>query len=217
MIEIRYVWEWPVRVTHWVNVLSILVLSVTGFYIGDPFVSVPSSSAYVMGWMRFIHLVFAYVFTISVLSRLLWACFANRHASWRAFFPLLFKEGREGAWQMFRYYTFTSPKITYEVGHNALAATAYSGVMVLYLVQIITGFALYGLFAPAGLMNGLFAPLNALVGLQWVRLIHHLIMWLLIGFSIHHVYSAWLMDIKERNGTMSSIFGGCKFIEPEDL
>jgi Ni/Fe-hydrogenase 1 B-type cytochrome subunit len=152
-----------------------------------------------------------------VLSRLGWAFFANQHASWRAYFPLLLKEGRQRALQMFRYYTFTSQKITYEVGHNALAAVAYSVVMLLFLVQIATGFALYGQFAPGGLWFSLFAPLNAAVGVQWLRLIHHLIMWLLIAFAIHHVYSAWLMDVKERNGTMGSIFGGCKFVEPEDL
>jgi Ni/Fe-hydrogenase 1 B-type cytochrome subunit len=217
MLEIRYVWEWPVRITHWVNALSILVLSVTGFYIGAPFVQVPSTSQYVMGWMRFIHFTFAYLFAISVLARLVWAFFANRHASWRAFFPWLFKEGRSNGWNMFRYYTFTGRQIPYEVGHNALAATAYSGVMVLFLLQIATGFALYGQFAPGGLWHVGLTPLHGTVGLQWLRLIHHLIMWLLIGFAIHHVYSAWLMDVKERNGTMSSIFGGCKFIEPRDL
>ncbi len=56
-LEIRYVWEWPVRLTHWFNVISIIVLSVTGFYIGNPFVSVPSSSSFVMGWMRYLHFV----------------------------------------------------------------------------------------------------------------------------------------------------------------
>jgi len=217
MLEIRYVWEWPVRIAHWINVLCILVLSVTGFYIGDPFITVPDGSAYVMGWMRLIHFSFAYVFAISVLARLGWAFFANRHASWRAYFPLFSGKGRQNALRMFRYYTFTSRRITYEVGHNALAAMAYSGVMILFLAQIATGFALYGLFAPGGFWFELFAPLNVAVGLQWLRLTHHLIMWLLIAFAIHHVYSAWLMDVKERNGTMSSIFGGCKFVEPEDL
>ena len=27
-----YVWEWPVRLTHWLNAISIWVLSVTGIY-----------------------------------------------------------------------------------------------------------------------------------------------------------------------------------------
>ena len=44
MLQTTYVWEWPVRLTHWINVISIVVLSVTGFYIGNPFVSVPATS-----------------------------------------------------------------------------------------------------------------------------------------------------------------------------
>ena len=36
-----YVWQLPVRITHWLIAGSILVLSVTGFYIGTPFVTVP--------------------------------------------------------------------------------------------------------------------------------------------------------------------------------
>jgi Ni/Fe-hydrogenase 1 B-type cytochrome subunit len=217
MLEIRYVWQWPVRITHWVNVLGIVVLSVTGFYIGHPFYTATDTAQYIMGWNRFIHFVFAYLFAVSVVARLTWAFFGNHHCSWAAFLPWLTRKGRENAWQMFRYYTFTGRKISYEVGHNALAATAYSGVMVLFLFQIVTGFSLYGQFNPGGLWASLLGPVVSLVDLQVLRLIHHLIMWLLIGFAIHHVYSAWLMDVKERNGTMASIFGGYKFIEPEDL
>ena len=98
-----------------------------------------------------------------------------------------------------------------------MAAIAYSGVMILYLTQIATGFALYSQFAPAWVMHDLFGPLLVWIGPQWLRLTHHMIMWLLIGFAIHHIYSAWLMDVKERNGTISSIFGGNKFVEPGDL
>ena len=32
----RYIWELPVRWNHWTNVLCIVVLSVTGFFIGTP-------------------------------------------------------------------------------------------------------------------------------------------------------------------------------------
>ena len=35
-----YVWQIPVRITHWLIALSIVVLSVTGLYIGHPFMTV---------------------------------------------------------------------------------------------------------------------------------------------------------------------------------
>jgi Ni/Fe-hydrogenase 1 B-type cytochrome subunit len=217
MLEIRYTWEWPVRIVHWINVLCIIVLSVTGFYIGTPFIIASGEAPYVMGWMRFIHFSFAYLFTVACLSRLLWAFIGNHHASWKAFFPLFNAEGRKSARKMFRYYTFIGKKISYEVGHNAMAAMIYLAVYILFAVQIVTGFAMYSQYSPSGFWNTLAGPLLHLVGNQHLRLVHHGVMWLLLGFVINHIYSAWLMDVKERNGTVSGIFSGYKYIEPKDL
>ena len=66
-----YTMEFPVRLTHWLNVLSILVLSITGFYIGNPFIHSINEN-YIMGWMRFIHFVAAYIFTMAISLRLYW-------------------------------------------------------------------------------------------------------------------------------------------------
>ncbi|PLY12794.1 MAG: Ni/Fe-hydrogenase, b-type cytochrome subunit [Desulfuromonas sp.] len=216
MLEIRYVWEWPVRITHWVNVLSIVTLSLTGVYIGNPFIA-GADGGFVMGWVRFVHYVAAYALTVSVLARIYWMFAGNHHASWRAFMPWLTETGRRNFIKMFRYYTFTGKQISYEVGHNPVAAMAYAGIFCLFLVQIFSGFALYAQYRPDGVMASLFMPLVNLFGNQGLRLTHHMVMWLLIGFVINHVYSGWLMDIKERNGTMSGIFSGYRFIEPEDL
>jgi len=217
MLQIRYVWEWPVRLTHWTNVISILVLSFTGYYIGNPFITAPDTSGYVMGWNRFIHFVFAYAFAISVLARILWFFLGNRYASWRVLFPWATRTGRRQMWKTFSYYAFLSRTPPYVVGHNALAAVAYSVVFTLFAVQILTGFALYGQFAPGGFWDGIFGGPALSAGGQVLRLIHHLSMWLLLAFGIHHVYSAWLMDTKEKNGTMSSIFGGYKFVDPDHI
>jgi Ni/Fe-hydrogenase 1 B-type cytochrome subunit len=217
MLRIYYVWEWPVRITHWINVLSMVMLSITGFYIGSPFMTAPDSSMYVMGWMRMLHFSFAYLFTVSVAARILWMFLGNHHASWKAFIPWITAEGRHNFIKMFRYYTFTGKKITYEVGHNPVAATAYIGIFSLFLFQIISGFAMYGQYAPGGFWDSILGGINVLVGNQWLRLLHHGVMWLLGGFINNHIYSGWLMDVKMRNGTMSGIFSGYRYIEPEDL
>lgn len=215
-LEIRYVWEWPVRLTHWCNVISIIVLSVTGYYIGDPFVSVPSTSSYVMGWMRYLHFVFAYLFAVSMVARIVWMFLGNKYARFKAFAPWASANGWKGIVGTFCYYTFLRAKPPFAVGHNPLAVVAYSGVFILFLIQVVSGFALYGQFEPSGFWDGIFGSLLVTFGNQGLRLTHHLIMWLLIGFAIHHIYSAWLMDIKEKNGTMSSIFSGYKFIDTEE-
>lgn len=216
MLEIRYVWEWPVRITHWVNALCIVILSLTGIFIGFPFLA-GSDGAFVMGWVRFVHFVAAYALTASMLARIYWMFAGNHHASWRAFIPWSNATGRRNFVKMLRYYTFTGKQISYEVGHNPVAALAYAGVFALIIVQIVGGFALYSQHDPEGLLAGIFTPLLNLIGNQGLRLIHHGITWLLAGFFVNHVYSGTLMDIKERNGTMSSIFSGYRYIEPKDL
>ncbi len=63
----KYVWEVPVRVTHWVNFLAIIILSATGIYIGAAKPLAQSPSQFVMGWIRFIHFTAAYALSVSVL------------------------------------------------------------------------------------------------------------------------------------------------------
>src|SRR3989338_9030286 len=82
-----YVWEFPVRLTHWINFLSIIALSITGLYIASPFMHAYSTKQYIMGWMRFIHLVASYAFFMSLIIRIYWAFMGNRYASWMVWFP----------------------------------------------------------------------------------------------------------------------------------
>ncbi|KAF0219641.1 MAG: Ni/Fe-hydrogenase 1 B-type cytochrome [Geobacteraceae bacterium] len=206
----KYVWEVPVRVTHWVNFLAIVILSVTGVYIGSPKTLALNPSQFVMGWVRFIHFVTGYVFAVSVISRIYWAFVGNRYAEWREFLPVLTADGRRQMLEMFRYYTFIGKRVPHPVGHNALAGITYLLVFVLYLVMILTGFALYTEHAPQSFGHKALGWMFLLFSNQGMRLTHHMTMWFLLAFAIHHVYSAWLMDVKEKGRVISSIFSGYK-------
>lgn len=203
-----YVWQVPVRLTHWVNVLAILVLSATGFYIGDP---VLGGSVSLMAWVRGVHRVTAYVFIASLALRTYWAFAGNEWAAGRGLFPYFTREGRRGLVQTFLYYTFLRREPPGTVGHNPLAGVAYSAVVSLMFLQILTGFALQSL-GSAGWRSIAVGWVFSLLGQQSVRLVHHMIMWLLLGFMVHHVYSSLLMDAEERNGLMTSMFSGYKFV-----
>lgn len=112
---------------------------------------------------------------------------------------------------MFLYYTFVRRRPPPAVGHNALAGTAYAVVVALMVTEVVTGFALQSLDAP-GWRTRLFGWVLSMAGVQVVRLVHHLGMWLLLAFAIHHTYSAVLIDIEEKNGLVTSIVSGYKFL-----
>jgi Ni/Fe-hydrogenase 1 B-type cytochrome subunit len=208
-----YIWQLPVRISHWLTAGCIVVLSVTGVYIADPFLLPPGGS--VMTSMRFIHIAAAITLLASGLLRTLWLLFGNRFARWKAFIPTT----RAQATEIFRqaaFYAFLRREIPKVLGHNQLAAAAYLLLFFLLLVETVTGFALDGLLgAEPG--ASLFGWLRDLVGPQLIRLVHHLAMWAILAIAIFHVYSCILVDHVERNGLMSSIISGYKFVTREEV
>ena len=203
-----YVWEVPVRLTHWVNFAAIGVLSVTGFYIGHPFLAGGGS---LMSSMSAVHRLAGYALVASLLLRAYWAFAGNQWASWRALFPWLTPDGRVALWQTFLYYIFVRREPPRDVGHNPLAGLAYSAVLALFAAEVASGFALYSMGRDGGWTIA-FGWVFWIASPQGVRLAHHLIMWLLLGFAVHHVYSCVLLDVEERNGLITSIFSGYKLV-----
>ena len=214
-----YVWEVPVRVTHWLIVLSIGVLSVTGLYIGRPFSVVAGEARqhFVMGWIKVIHFWAAYVFIASVLARVIWMFTGNKYSRWDKFIPV-HRSRIHGIWPTTKFYLFALRKPPGFVGHNPIAGLAYVAVFALYFLAIATGLIMHSASADVDSPLRWFASFAPLVGgLQTARWIHHVVMWLLLGFAVHHVYSSVLMSTIEANATVESIFSGYKFVPPEDL
>jgi Ni/Fe-hydrogenase 1 B-type cytochrome subunit len=208
-----YVWQAPVRLTHWVTAGCIVVLSLTGGYIADPFL-IPAGGS-VMATARTIHILAAFTFLISGIVRTIWLLNGNRFARWTAFIPT----SRHQATEVFRqagFYAFLKKDLPKVLGHNQLAASAYLLLFLLLLVETVTGFALDGTLG-SGPAAALFGWLWELLGTQWLRMIHHLTMWAILAIALFHVYSCILVDGIEKNGLLSSMFSGYKFPTRADV
>lgn len=205
-----YTWEFPVRFTHWINVLCILVLSVTGFYIGNPFIHAVSSKQYIMGWMRLIHFIATYTFLMSMLIRIYWAFMGNKYACYRALFPFSARKLGELV-NALKFYSFVSKEPPYTIGHHALAGFTYLIVYLLLIFEIVSGFAMYSVNHKGAIWQLLGGWLIGVMYLPLIRLYHHLVMYVLLAFTLIHVYFAWYSDAREKNGLMLSIFTGYKF------
>ncbi len=204
-----FVWQIPVRLTHWVTFSTLIVLAVTGSYIADPFLFSPGQDT--MRLVRFVHIVAAYTFVASGILRTYWLFAGNQFSRWSAFVPTNRRHLRELVRQT-QWYLFLRKDLPGILGHNALASGTYLVVFFLFFLQTISGFALVGIHGTQPWATLLGWLPNVLFGEQGIRLIHHLLMWAIIAFAIHHVYSALLVDHFERNGLMSSIFSGSKFV-----
>jgi Ni/Fe-hydrogenase b-type cytochrome subunit len=147
-----YLWEWPVRVMHWLAALSLLILAVTGLYIGRPYfvTSGDTSSHYLMGWVRFLHFAAAAVLVATAIVRGYWLVAGNKYERWIALFPVRPRDWINLVKQV-KYYLMIQPeKAPHYLGHNPLQQLSYTAVYGLALLQVITGFALYGQSDPGG-------------------------------------------------------------------
>jgi Ni/Fe-hydrogenase 1 B-type cytochrome subunit len=214
-----YVWDLVVRATHWAIAGAILVLATTGYYIGHPFIVAPAPAEqhFVTGTIRVVHFWAAMAFTVAVLARIIWMFTATtRYARWDQLVPASKKRILE-MFETFKFYIFLRPRPPEWPGHNALAGATYVAVFGLYLVMIVTGFAMYGAEAAIGSpFHWTHAFASICGGLARARLLHHVVMWLLLGFVTHHIFSAMLSSGVERNGEIDSIFSGYKHEDLKD-
>ena len=212
-LERVYVWDSVVRLTHWIIMLAILILAVTGIYVGRPFF-IPTGAGdqqFVMGTMKIVHFYTAIVFTLAVLVRVGWMFVGSYYARWHQFVPVGPRRRRD-VLGMLKFYTFFSREPPMNVGHNPLAGLTYLAVFALYFVMILTGFGLYSVGAGVSYMKMWSFLLPVFGGPQTARWIHHITMWLLLGFFAHHIWSAILVSRVEGQGLIDSMFSGYKFL-----
>ena len=213
-----YVWEFPVRLYHWVNAACVVALAATGFLIGRPLAISYSSEAsqqYWFGTVRFVHFATAYVYFFNFLVRIYWGFVGNQHARWGNFIPLERARWREILDVLQIDVLLVKVRGAISLGHNALAGLVYFLSFLVFLLQAMTGFALYSSMTESPVPR-LFTWVVPLMGGDFaVRQWHHALMWFFVVFAIVHVYLVFYHDYVEGRGTTSSMAGGWKF-ERED-
>jgi Ni/Fe-hydrogenase 1 B-type cytochrome subunit len=209
-----YVWQYPLRMFHWGMVLSIAVLSFTGYYIHDPFIVGEAQYPFLMGWFRFTHELFGMVLTALFLMRMALFFQGNRWIGWRQY---VHQDQWKEMWQVLKFYTFFVPKPVSRIGHNAIAAFSYLCVYGMIAVEIVTGLVMYNGLMRTAVLNFFLGWIPGVVNIQNLRLIHFLLMFALFAFFIFHIHLCMLISRVEKRGLMDSIFIGYKVIPVKEL
>lgn len=211
-----YVYEAPVRIWHWVNAAAILMLIVTGYFIGSPLPSMQIGEAteqFVFGYIRFAHFAAGWVLAIGFLGRIYWAFFGNHHSRQLFYVPFWSRTFWSEVWFEIRWYLFLAKEPKKYVGHNPLAQLAMFFFITLGVsFMIVTGFALYAEGAQEGsLTHDLFGWVHSLTwNSQRLHTLHHLGMWWIVIFMIVHIYVAIREDIMSRQSIVSTMISGTR-------
>jgi Ni/Fe-hydrogenase 1 B-type cytochrome subunit len=192
---------------------AIVVLSLTGYWLHHPFFApappVPGADpGSTLATVRFVHELAGVALIAALLVRVYWAFAGNRYARFTALLPLTPEQRRQLRETLSYYLLRRGPP--HEVGHNPLAGMSYILLWLGFLGAILTGLDLYAWLLRAEPWTTIFGWWWKLIPIQDVRLIHFILMWLILAFAVHHIYSAVLFDREMRNGEISSIITGWK-------
>ena len=211
-----YVWEVPVRIWHWVMAAAMVVLAITGYFIGTPLPSIggEASEHFMFGYIRFAHFAAAYLFAVTLALRIVWVFLGNRFAREIFLVPLkLFSPSWWGGLiDQTKYYLFLKREARPWQGHNPLAMAAMFFMYLLGSVfMIVTGFALYG--ESMGMQSWAFRAFSSwvlpLAGYsQNLHTLHHLGMWYLLIFTGVHLYMVVREDICSNETVISTMVNG---------
>lgn len=208
------VWSGGLRFLHWFNVLLIVIMSVTGFYIMDPFFGDTYfrgiEIGFTMGWMRLIHFTAAFTWiTVGVVRAIIAFTSRDRYLRWSTFWPLKKKEDWKHLKETLGFYLFLRKEAPLYVGHNPLQQLTYTGIYVIGAIQMLIGLSLYALpYTSTSAIWKFIAIPSFIIGTPIMRNIHAVIMFLFWAFVIAHIYLAFRADSTERNGGVSAMING---------
>lgn len=174
--------------THWINLISMVMLAFSGFYIHFPFF------AGFMGVARGMHFVAMYVILINLIFRIIAAFFVktavdlgSREVDTDIKNWLPQEKNKHQFFETVKYYLFFRKEGVISAKYGSLQKIAYLATIPLTFIQAYTGFAIYGPTQDWGLLAGGTAMVG---GPMNMRIIHYFIMWVFIVFTMIHAYLA---------------------------
>lgn len=213
-------YDLPVRISHWVMAFSISVLMITGYLIGNPPFSQPgdASDIFLMGTIRYLHFVAAYLLTAAFLLRLYWGFVGSKESRWS---EMLRWDGRFWKHALDEILALVWPVRPWRLyfGHFPIAKIAYVFVYLAVAFSILSGFVIYA--------SAQYSPLWRFVAewglkpfgdnLNWVRYLHHWLLWFFAVFVVIHVYLVVYTAVRMMTSEVEAMLGGYKIIRREDL
>jgi Ni/Fe-hydrogenase b-type cytochrome subunit len=193
--------HWIVRVTHWVNVLAVVLMVGSGFRIfnayprfarkGETFCCYPFEGDPIPAWLTFGGWLagarnwhFAAMWLL-VVNGLIYIAFIYLHGEWRDIVP---RRGHlRDSWEMVKFYLFVRKDHPRQGKHNALQRGSYFAMPIVGLVLVLTGLAIWKP-VQLGLLTSMFG------GYVWARYWHFVATWVLVMLSVVHVFMVIAVD-----------------------
>ncbi|MEC4183718.1 cytochrome b/b6 domain-containing protein [Adlercreutzia sp. R21] len=178
----------PFVITHWINLVAMVVLILSGFLIHFPFLP------YLMGIARGAHLLFGFVLFINCIVRVVMAFFVKsaptagtrqQVTDIKTWMPQKDNRHQAGAW--ITYYLFLKKDHPLGAKLGVPQKISYLLIPILIVIMFWTGLCLWGVTMNVPVFA---ATTNLVGGLMSMRIIHYFMMYVFICFMFIHIYLA---------------------------
>lgn len=175
-------------VTHWINLIAMIVLIITGFSIHFPF------WPEFMGIARGAHILFGFILFLNCIFRVVAAFFVKTSPTggtrkqvkdYKTWLPQ--KDNRHQALEWIKYYLFLKKDHPLGAKLGVPQKISYLLIPVLIIVMFWTGLCLWG---PTMNLAPMWATTDLVGGLMSMRIIHYFMMYIFIVFMFIHIYLA---------------------------
>ncbi|MCH4183978.1 MAG: cytochrome b/b6 domain-containing protein [Eggerthellaceae bacterium] len=178
----------PFVITHWINLVCMIMLIITGFYIHYPF------AGGLMGVFRGVHVFLGTVLLVNCIVRLVLA-FVVKSAptggtretirDFHTWLPQKDNRHQLGAW--IKYYLFFKKTHPLSAKLGVPQKISYLLIPILIIFMAYTGFALW---SPTADWPIFAAGTAAFGGIMSMRIVHYFMMFVFIAFCFIHIYLA---------------------------
>jgi len=218
------------RIMHWLNAFCLLGAVITGMYIAHPyyqsFISDPAVDKYVMAWNRWGHFMIAIIFDITAIIIAYLYFFSRFEKPYKKLIPnrsnvVEFMEVFLNLLTLNRRKRFDSTHadsfnvVYFTIFHLLLFFMLFTGLQ-LYVMGLSGGLSSIGKWWPSLLHFGTDWTLWAFGGKMGVRIAHHSMMWVIIVWVVFHIYYQVWRTIFWKEGDISIVVGGSKYVRDEE-
>ena len=218
------------RIVHWLNAICMVVAVITGLYIGHPyyqsFIADPAVDKYVMAWNRWGHFIVAIIFDVTAILIAYLYFFSRFEKPYKKLIPT-WTNIKEFFEVFLNLITFNRRKnfdsshsdsyniVFFTIFHLLLVFMLLSGLQ-LYVHGLASGISSIGAWWPAMLHLATDWTLEVFGGNMGVRIAHHTSMYLILVWVMCHIYYQVWRRIFWREGDISIVVGGSKFVREEE-
>lgn len=212
------VWPGALRIIHWINAFSVLLLIPLGLFIlaGDEFLDLSEES---LDPVIDVHATIGFVLAAGALARIIYLFTGPPQVRWTDVVPYRKEQITLGLSTIIYYLSGLRGKAPLYLSHNPIAGLFDTILFLVFITQASSGISMFfmhgeGEGASAHAANHVHTAGGPP---EWLEVIHVIGAIYIIIFLLAHLAALGAHDLREKRGLVSSMINGGKFFTDEEL